>query len=75
MYEPNKTTVEPPRVRVSLGYTVNMGNYESLRVDIDVEDTARSDETVAALTERVYGFTEKKLIEKVSAIREEMTES
>lgn len=70
MYETNK--IEPPRVSVSLGYTVNMGNYESLRVDISVGDSARHDENVVALTARVYGFTEKTLIEKVTAIREEM---
>lgn len=70
MYEVTK--VEPPRVSVGLGYTVNMGNYESLRVDIAVEDSARSDETVTALTARVYAFTEKTLVEKVTAIREEM---
>lgn len=71
MYETTK--IEPPRVAVSLGYTVNMGNYESLRVDITVEDSARSGETVKVLTDRVYSFTEKELIAKVSAIREEMT--
>lgn len=70
MYETNKT--EATRVTVSLGYTVNMGNYESLRVDVAIEDSARSDETVGTAFERVYAYTEKKLIEKVTAIREEM---
>lgn len=71
MYEVT-TTTEPTRVRIALGYTVNMGNFESLRVDIAVEDSAKQGETAVTLTERVYGFTEKKLIEKVSAIREGM---
>lgn len=70
MYETTKT--EPTRVRVALGYTVNMGNFESLRVDIAVEDSARQGETAPVLTERVYAFTEAKLIEKVTAVREQM---
>lgn len=72
MYETTTTKTEATRVRVALGYTVNMGNFESLRVDISVEDSARQGETAPVLTERVYGFTEQKLIEKVSAIREQM---
>lgn len=70
MYETTK--IEPTRVRVALGYTVNMGNFESLRVDVSVEDSARQGETAPVLTDRVYGFTEQKLIEKVTAIREQM---
>ena len=70
MYE--TTTIEPTRVKVALGYTVNMGNFASLRVDISVEDSARAGESAPQLTERVYAFTEKKLIEKVTAIREQM---
>lgn len=71
MYEAVKS--EPTRVTVSLGYTVNMGNYESLRLDVAVEDSARSDESVNTAFERVYAYTEKKLIEKVTVIRTEMT--
>jgi methyl coenzyme M reductase subunit D len=67
MIETNK--VEPTRVAVALGYTVNMGNYESLRVDITVEDSARAGETAKALTDRVYAFTEAELIARVSAVR------
>lgn len=73
MYETTK--IEPTRVRVALGYTVNMGNFESLRVDVSVEDSARQGESAPVLTERVYGFTEKTLIEKVTAIREQMGDS
>lgn len=70
MYETTKT--EATRARVALGYTVNMGNFESLRVDIAIEDSARTGESAPALTERVYAFVEKNLIEKVTAIRSQM---
>lgn len=59
-------------VRVDLHYTKNLGNYESLRVGIAVEDFVRSGESVTAATERVYGFVEEKLIEKVNQITEEL---
>jgi len=63
----------PTRVEVSLGYTRNMGNYESLRIDVGVQDSVRSDETVAAATERVYNFVETKLVEKIKEVESEVT--
>ena len=68
MHEVTKT--EPTRVRVTLGMKVNMGNYETLNIEFAVEDSARSGETAPQLTERVYSFVEKKLIEKVTEVRE-----
>lgn len=35
-----------------------------MRIDVAVEDSARSGESAPQLFERVYAFTEKKLIEK-----------
>lgn len=49
-----------------------MGNFESLRVDLSAEDSARAGESVKTLTDRVYAFVEKTLIEKVTEIREQM---
>lgn len=61
-----------PRVTVSVGYTRNMGNFESLRVDIGIEDSVRSTENVATCFDRVYKFAEKKLMEKVSEVEAEL---
>lgn len=63
---------EAPRVTVSVGYTRNMGNFESLRVDIGVEDSVRSDENVEKAFNRVYSFVEKKLTDKVKEVEEEI---
>lgn len=52
-------------VRVELQYTMNLGNYESLKIMIGIEDYQRDGETINEATERVYGFVEKKLSEKV----------
>jgi hypothetical protein len=54
-------------VRVELQYTMNLGNYESLKIMIGVEDYQRDGETINDATERVYKFVEDKLSEKVAA--------
>lgn len=59
-------------VRVGLKFVKNLGNYESLHVDIGVEDFVRQGETVNEATERVYKFVEDKLKEKVNEITEEL---
>lgn len=59
-------------VRVDLQYTRNLGNYESLRVSIGVEDFPRGEESVGEATDRVYKFVEEKLIEKMNEIEEEL---
>jgi hypothetical protein len=47
-----------------MGFTRNMGNFESMRIDVSVEDSARAGENANDAFNRVYAFTEKKLIEK-----------
>ena len=42
-----------PVVGVSIGSTLNMGDYESLRVDVWLTDEVHSDETVAQAYNRV----------------------
>jgi hypothetical protein len=59
-------------VKVGLKFVRNLGNYESLHVDIGVEDYVRQGETVDQATERVYKFVETKLKEKVNEITEEL---
>jgi len=64
----NNSTV----VKVDLHFTKNLGNYESLRIGIGVEDFKRSGETTDEATDRVYKFVEDKLMEKVREIEEEL---
>lgn len=59
-------------VRVDVHYTKNLGNYESLRIGIAVEDFVRQGESVDAATERVYEFVEGKLVDKVKQVTEEL---
>ena len=52
------------KVKVDLSFTRNLGNYESIKISIGVEDDVRSGENVDTATERVYQFVEEKLIKK-----------
>ena len=53
------------KVTVALGYTLNLGNFQSLRVDLGVTDSRRDGENINEAFERVYSFVEEKLAEKV----------
>lgn len=59
-------------VKVELHFTRNLGNYESIKIGIGVEDFVRSGENTNTATDRVYKFVEEKLIEKVSEIESEL---
>ena len=62
------------KVSVTLGYTLNLGNFQSLRVDLGVVDSVRDGETTNDAMNRVYDFIEAKVVEKVQEAREEITE-
>lgn len=53
------------KVTVGLGYTLNLGNFQSLRIDLSVSDSKREGENITDAFERVYAFVEAKLAEKV----------
>lgn len=60
------------KVSVDLSFTRNLGNYESIKINIGVQDIVRQGETVDSATERVYAFVENKLIQKTSEVEEEL---
>jgi len=59
-------------VKVDLSFTRNLGNYESIKIGLGVEDHVRDGETVDSATDRVYKFVENKLIEKTREVEEEL---
>jgi hypothetical protein len=63
------------KVNVTLGYTLNLGNFQSLRLDLGVIDSAKNGETVDQAFERVYKFVEDKLTEKIKEAQEEAAEA
>lgn len=65
---------EDTKVSVTLGYTLNLGNFQSLRVDLGVVDSRRDGENINDAFERVYKFVEDKLTEKVNEAEAEINE-
>lgn len=61
------------RVKVSMGVTINMGNFESVRVDIGIEDDTRDHEHVGDAYERVMLFVETALERKIKDVKSEMS--
>jgi hypothetical protein len=62
------------KVSVTLGYTLNLGNFQSLRVDLGVVDHVRNEETTNEAMDRVYDFVEAKVIEKVQEAKAEIAQ-
>ena len=69
MEEKNET-----KVSVTLGYTLNLGNFQSLRVDLGVVDHVREGENTNEAMDRVYDFVEAKVVEKVQEAKIELSE-
>lgn len=63
---------EETKVTVGLGYTLNLGNFQSLRIDLSVTDNKREGENTNDAFERVYAFVEAKLQEKVAEAQGEI---
>jgi hypothetical protein len=56
---------EETKVTVGLGYTLNLGNFQSLRIDLSITDNKRDGENTNEAFDRVYSFVEAKLADKV----------
>jgi hypothetical protein len=62
------------KVSVTLGYTLNLGNFQSLRLDLGIIDNKRDGENTNEAFERVYKFVEDKLTEKINEAKSEINE-
>jgi hypothetical protein len=67
--------MDDTKVSVTLGYTINLGNFQSLRLDLGVVDSKRDGENTDQAFERVYKFVEDKLTAKISEAKVELEES
>lgn len=64
----------PTRVQWSLGYTLNVGNFQSIRIDCQVSDSAHEGESAQDASSRVYKFVETELIKKIKEAKKELEE-
>lgn len=53
-------------------FTRNMGNYESLQLEIGVEDEPRGDEKVSETYNRIKAFVEEHLLDEISDLEKEI---
>lgn len=66
--------MDDTKVSVTLGYTLNLGNFQSLRLDLGVIDSKRDGENTDQAFERVYKFVEDKLSAKIAEAKTELEE-
>ena len=62
------------KVSVTLGYTLNLGNFQSLRLDLGIVDSKRDGENIDEAFVRVYKFVEDKLTEKIQEAKSEISD-
>lgn len=58
--------MDRPTVSVNLGYTLNIGNFQSVRVDMGYTDFVRDAESPEQAMERVYLFVESEAEKKIA---------
>lgn len=63
---------EPTRAKWTLGYTMNLGNFQSLRIDCEISASAQEHETATELSSRVYKLVETELVKKIKEAKKEL---
>lgn len=53
----------PDRLKVTYGRTINIGNFESVRIEVGMESDVRKDETSAEAFEQLEATVSSKLTE------------
>lgn len=53
-------------------FTRNMGNFESLQLEIGVEDEPRGEEKFAEAFNRVKDFVESRLLDEITALEDDI---
>jgi hypothetical protein len=60
------------RVRIGYEFLRNLGNFQNVKVKVEVEDSAREGESVADCRDRIQAFCEKSLIEQIVEIEDKL---
>lgn len=73
MHEVEK--VEPHKASVNVGFKLNMGNYESMNVNVGLTVTGNPGEKAGDLIDRVYALVEQKLVDKFEESQKQLSEA
>ena len=57
---------------MGLRFLRNLGNYETVAVEVGIEDSVRQGENVTQAMDRVYEFVEDQLVQRVQDIEADL---
>ena len=60
------------QVTVNLGYTINIGNFENIKVDFGVTDEVQPKESTQEAIDRVYELVQENLFAKVDEVKTDL---
>ena len=63
------TAENSTRVRVGYEFTINLGNFENVKVKVEVEDSPRGNETTADAYARIDKFVSERVAKEVAEAR------
>jgi hypothetical protein len=75
MSELERTTVEPVRASVGMGFKRNVGNFENMDIHVSLSASALPGETAEQTFDRVYAFVEEKFVAKFEQTEKELREA
>lgn len=61
---------DSPRVKIKLGTTLKLREFENVRIDFEIEDSVRpGDSDISGAVDRLYDIADAKLVEKAKAFK------
>jgi hypothetical protein len=64
--------IERPRVRVGYEFLRNLGNFQNVKVKIEIEDSVREGETTPDACVRINKLAEERLLQQILDIEEQL---
>lgn len=64
--------MEPTRVRIGYEFLRNLGNFQNIKVKVEIEDNVRQDEKVSEARDRIAAMAEASLIKQITEIEESL---
>lgn len=69
------TEDRPTGIGVTIGFTASVGNYQSVKVNVSVNDWKRDGESMDDAVERVYAYVEDQVSTRLEKTKREIAQS